>query len=225
MSVQQVIEEKLSQLLDQTVAVMGCGRTDTGVHAKNFILHFDAESLPDQIVYRLNRILPDDISVDQVYIVPDDFHARFDAKSRTYEYTITDHKDPFIRSTALLYPQSIDMVKLQAASNALKHYTDFGSFCKSKSDNKTDRCTIFEALWTASDGRYTFKIKADRFLRNMVRAIVGTLLEINEGLLKPEDLDDIIVSGDRSKAGRSVPAHGLILADVEYDRTEWQKTA
>ncbi len=220
-TVQQELNEKISLMLNQKVNLVGCGRTDTGVHAREFYAHFD---LPDEygemdemLAFRLNAFLPGDIVIYQVFQVPSGFHARFDAKSRTYKYYISRQKDPFMAGLSYFYHAPLDIKKMNEASGILFGYEDFTSFSKLHTQTKTNICRIMEAGWEEKDGMLVFTIKADRFLRNMVRAIVGTNLEIGKGKLAVEDMKRIIEAKDRSQAGFSVPAQGLFLEKIEYN--------
>lgn len=217
-TVQAVLEESFAILLRQSVALTGAGRTDAGVHARQMIAHFDLEKRTeiDDLVYRLNALLPEDIAVQSIHQVPDEAHARFDATERTYEYWIITEKDPFYKDAAHYLKQAPDFDAMNKAASLLLKYEDFQCFSKSNSDVKTYRCDIHHARWTMEGNRLVFTITADRFLRNMVRAIVGTLLEVGQGKMNPEDVKGIIKSGDRSLAGVSVPAKGLYLTRVAY---------
>ncbi|MDR1562092.1 MAG: tRNA pseudouridine(38-40) synthase TruA [Dysgonamonadaceae bacterium] len=219
-TVQQRLEEALSLLLREKIDVVGAGRTDAGVHARLMVAHFDyggGEVLGD-LVGKLNGILPCDISVDRIVEVDSGSHARFDAVSRTYQYFICLRKDSFYHPFHLRTRYDLDFVEMNRAAALLLDYTDFGSFCKAHSDNRTNRCHITEAVWAPAGvaGEWVFTIRADRFLRNMVRAIVGTLLDVGRGKITVEDFRMIIESGDRSLAGASAPACGLFLAGIEY---------
>jgi len=220
-SVQTEIEEKLTLMLGKKVEITGCGRTDTGVHASEFYAHFDIDKLPfkpDDFVYKLNRFLSPEIAVYKMFNVPDDFHARFSAVSRTYKYYINKIKNPFKVNYSYFLSVNIDVDAMNKAAAYLMEYKDFTSFSKLHTQTFTNNCKIYEAFWTVEEnGDLIFTITADRFLRNMVRAIVGTLLEIGKGKLKPEDMKTIIEAKDRSKAGFSVPAHGLFLHKIKYD--------
>lgn len=218
-SVQQVLEESLSTLLRKEIKVTGAGRTDTGVHARKIFAHFDVQNaLPADIVYRLNSLLPPDIAVQHAFEVNAELHARFDAKYRTYEYLITTRKDPFLQDFAWQFTRKkLDIERMNAACKILFEYDDFESFSKTGADNKTTFCKIYKAKWTEQEDIVKFTVSADRFLRNMVRAIVGTMIEIGTGKLKPEDLRTIIEAKDRGFAGSSAPAQGLFLTDVGYD--------
>lgn len=218
-SVQQTVEQCLSLKLGQTVSVTGCGRTDTGVHAKNYYAHFDLETTldkPETLANQMNTFLPADIVVYRIWQVAPEFHARFDALSRTYHYYITRAKNPFhAHDTYFLYGE-LDVEKMQEAANILFDYEDFTSFSKLHTQVKTNHCKILEARWFEQDGLLVFRIKADRFLRNMVRAIVGTLLEVGKGRMSLEEFRAVIERKDRCEAGTSVPAQALFLEEVEY---------
>lgn len=218
-SVQEVIENALSKILREKIAVVGAGRTDTGVHASYFILHFDAEyAIPGNMdmVYKLNSFLPSDIAVQKVFPVNDDAHARFSAISRTYHYYLTTVKDPFLVETTAKYLKPLNVKKMNEAAQTLVNYTDFTSFSRLHTDVKTNNCKIKEAAWTKCGQQLKFTIKADRFLRNMVRAIVGTLLQVGQEKLSIEQFCKIIEKQDRGAAGASAPAQGLFLADIAY---------
>ncbi|MBN1819692.1 MAG: tRNA pseudouridine(38-40) synthase TruA [Prolixibacteraceae bacterium] len=220
-SVQEVMERALSTLLREEVAVTGAGRTDTGVHASFFVAHFDSvnsELDNEDFVYRLNNFLPNDIAVKKVWKVPVEAHARFDALSRTYKYFISREKDPFSEETTyrFLYPLNIE--KMNKAAKCLFDYTDFTSFSKLHSDVKTNNCKVMFAEWKEEGSQLIFTIQADRFLRNMVRAIVGTLLEVGKGKIEIEDFKKIIDNKDRGLAGTSAPAHGLFLTEIGYPK-------
>ena len=221
-SVQQVIEEALFTTTRKETLVFGAGRTDTGVHAKQMIAHFDAEldgKKEKQLVYQLNSYLPRDIAVKHLFKVSNDAHARFDATERSYEYHLCTEKDPFEAHRHYHIRSIPDIELMNQAAKILFEYEDFECFSKTKTDVKTFLCKIKHAQWTAKGSHYVFNISADRFLRNMVRAIVGTILEIG---LKKQDLNDfrkIIESKNRSKAGLSVPAKGLFLTKITYPKS------
>ena len=219
-TVQAEMNDKISTLCGEPVNVVGCGRTDTGVHARNFYLHFDLKNTLNypsaDFVFKLNRFLPEDIVVYGMWEVPPEAHARFDAVSRTYRYYISLRKDPFVRDLAMQFTGVLDVRAMQKATAYLVNYEDFTSFSKLHTQTATNICHIAEAGWTHNENRLVFTITADRFLRNMVRAIVGTLLEMGRGKLKPEDIKTIIEAKDRGKAGFSVPAQGLFLERVRY---------
>ena len=218
-SVQQRLQEALSTLLRQPIEVVGAGRTDTGVHARMMVAHFDWEELIDgkQLAYKLNKFLPQDIAVQEVRLVDEEKHARFSATSRTYHYFIHMRKDPFQQAYSWQVPFKLDFEKMNEAAKVLLEYRDFTSFSKVNTDTKTNLCDVKEAFWEEiAPDRWRFTITANRFLRNMVRAIVGTLVEVGRGRLSPEDVRRIIEAKDRCSAGESVPAKGLFLVDIKY---------
>jgi tRNA pseudouridine38-40 synthase len=216
-SVQEVLEKTLSTILKQNIAVVGAGRTDTGVHASQMFAHFDFENtLPDNIIFKLNSYLPKDIAIQSVFEVKADAHARFNAVSRTYNYKIATSKNVFNYDYAYALQKSLDVELMNTACDILLQYSDFQCFSKVRTDVKTYYCTLMTAQWDFKKDELIFTIKADRFLRNMVRAIVGTLVNIGLGKLDVEKLHDILKSKDRGEAGFSVPAHGLYLVNVEY---------
>ena len=218
-TVQEEFNKALSTFLRADIQVMGAGRTDTGVHASKMIAHFDSECEldTDTVTTKLNRMLPRDISVYEVRRVKPEVHARFDAISRTYKYYVTTIKYPFNRFYACRPFFSLDFEKMNEAAATLFDYTDFTSFSKLHTDVKTNNCKIMHAEWTRQD-EYTwvFTVKADRFLRNMVRAIVGTLFEVGRGVITVDGFREVIERKDRCEAGHSVDAKGLFLVDVEY---------
>ena len=219
-SVQDVIEKTLSTVLREDIAVVGAGRTDTGVHASFYVLHFDVSNEiqePEKLVYHLNRFLPGDIAIQKIKKVNNDFHARFSAASRTYKYFISTVKDPFNTETCYQFTIPLDVEKMNEAAKTLFEYTDFTSFAKLHTDVKTNNCKIFQAEWERNDNKLVFTIKADRFLRNMVRAIVGTLLEIGKGKITGDDFRSIIEMKNRGAAGTSAPPQGLFLVDIGYN--------
>ncbi|GGG55724.1 tRNA pseudouridine(38-40) synthase TruA [Bizionia arctica] len=217
-SVQEVIEKALSTLLGQSTTIFGAGRTDAGVHAKQMFAHFDTEKafLNEDLVYKLNSFLPSDIAILDVFKVISDAHARFHALSRAYVYRISLEKDVFNIVGAYYLKQKVDVIKMREATKVLLEYQDFQCFSKSKTDVNTYNCNIMEAEWSLEGIELQFTIKADRFLRNMVRAIVGTLINVGLGKLEVADMHNIITSKNRSEAGFSVPAHGLYLVEVVY---------
>ncbi|WP_271392677.1 tRNA pseudouridine(38-40) synthase TruA [Aequorivita sinensis] len=218
MSVQQVIEESLSTLLREDIKITGAGRTDAGVHAKQLFAHFDFEAINNTkaLVFRINSFLPKDISVVNIFQVRDNAHARFDAVAREYEYVISLRKDPFSQDFAYQLNKIPDVDLMNKTSELLFNHIDFQCFSRSKTDVKTYNCVISKARWELIDNKLTFTISADRFLRNMVRAIVGTLLDVGFGKTSAEDFQAILNSKNRSKAGASAPAHGLYLTKVKY---------
>ena len=197
---------------------MGAGRTDSGVHARQMFAHFDTEAdfNKNTLVSKLNSYLPKDIVVFNLHQVADEAHARFDAKKRTYEYHIHTFKDAFENEQSWYLHQKLDLEKMNQGAKMLFEYQDFQCFSKVHTDVMTFNCSIFEAHWKQDGNRIVFTIAADRFLRNMVRAIVGTLTEIGSGKKNLEDLKTIVESKDRNQAGASAPAHGLFLTKVEY---------
>lgn len=218
-SVQAELQRCLSTLLREEIAVTGAGRTDAGVHARCMVAHFDFEQPIDegQLTYKLNRILPRDISVQKVWEVPNDLHARFSAVSRTYHYYIHTQKDPFLRSYSCELYYSLDFAKMNEAAACLLQYEDFGAFCKSHADVKTTLCQVTQARWVQqSSYSWYFEISANRFLRNMVRAVVGTLIDVGRGRLTVDDFCKVVEGKKRTDAGESMPAHALFLEDVSY---------
>ena len=218
-SVQEEFQKALSTLLRMPVEVVGAGRTDTGVHARKMVSHFDINAEQDcqQLVYKLNKLLPRDIAVQHVEQVSDDMHARFSAKSRTYHYYVHLGKNPFLRSYSWQLYGKPDFELMNKAAVVLMEYMDFTSFSKVNTDTKTNDCTITEAHWDrVGEGQWRFTITANRFLRNMVRAIVGTLMEVGRGRMTIEQLRQVIEAKDRCRAGDSVPGNALFLVDVKY---------
>ena len=217
-SVQEELQKALSTLLRENIEIVGAGRTDTGVHARKMIAHFDFGPLDGkQLVYKLNKILPRDIAVQSVDEVAEDMHARFSAKSRTYHYFLHLSKNPFLRAYSWQMYGDLDFEKMNEAAKVLMEYRDFTSFSKTNTDTKTNDCTITEAHWENVGGnQWRFTISANRFLRNMVRAIVGTLVEVGRGKLTIEQLRWVVEAKDRCQAGDSVPGNALFLVDVVY---------
>ena len=218
-SVQEVMEKALSTLLREEISVVGAGRTDTGVHASFFVLHFNAENetlAAETLVYKLNRFLPPDVAVQKIWKVKPEAHARFDAVSRTYHYYISTEKNPFTTETSYTHTGFLDVHKMNEAAKTLFEFDDFTSFSKLHTDVKTNNCKIYQAEWKKEGTQLVFVINADRFLRNMVRAIVGTLLEVGRGKLSIDDFRKIIEMKDRGAAGASAPAQGLFLTHIEY---------
>ncbi|MEG1587396.1 MAG: tRNA pseudouridine(38-40) synthase TruA [Bacteroidales bacterium] len=219
-SVQQCIEESLTMILRTPTAIVGAGRTDTGVHASLMVAHFDVEEpLADcvQFADRLNRVLPKDIAIHKIVAVTADAHARFAATSRTYKYYVTTCKDPFLGDFRCRVRGEYDIDKMNEAARILFEYIDFTSFSRLHTDVKTNNCQIMEAYWEKTgDSDMVFTIKADRFLRNMVRAIVGTLLQVGRGKLSLDDFRRVIEQKDRCKAGDSAVGQALFLVDIEY---------
>ena len=253
-SIQQRLQEALSTLLRQPIEVVGAGRTDAGVHARMMVAHFTIlnpqssilnpqssilnpqSSILNNLAYKLGKLLPPDIAVQDVRQVSDDMHARFSATSRTYHYYIHTQKDPFLAAYSWQVPFKLDFAKMNEAAQVLLEYKDFTSFSKVGTDVKTNLCDITEAYWSPveivnslppapeataeeslnSNCQWCFTITANRFLRNMVRAIVGTLVEVGRGRLDVDDVRRIIEAKDRCRAGESVPAKGLFLVDIKY---------
>ncbi len=218
-SVQETLNKAFSVVLNSEINLMGAGRTDTGVHAKEMYAHFDFETTFDyqNLVHKLNSYLPKDIVVYNITPVVNEAHARFDATKRTYEYHIHSFKDVFLQDQSWYFHQNLDLDLMNEASKLLFNHTDFQCFSKVNTDVNTFDCTIFEAYWTQGDQKLIFTISANRFLRNMVRAIVGTLVYVGLHKITLEDFNEIIKSKNRDKAGFSVPAHGLYLTKIDYD--------
>lgn len=220
-SVQETIEKALSTLLRIPTQIVGAGRTDAGVHARMMVAHFDSEeriSDMEKLTEKLNRILPKDIAIYRIREVAEDAHARFDATSRLYRYYITTEKDPFLHPFKYKVHGEIDIHAMNACADILFEYNDFTSFSKLHTDVKTNNCKILTARWEKSGNDYIFTIKADRFLRNMVRSIVGTLLDAGRGKLSPEGMRTIIEAKDRGAAGTSVPGQALFLEEIAYSK-------
>lgn len=218
-SVQEVIEKALTQLnSNMYVEILGCGRTDTGVHAKNYYAHFDSVNEIDTQSYRykLNNMLPDDISIYAVIKVDTSAHARFDATERTYAYHLIREKDAFKNQTAYIFNLPLNIKAINKACSIIKQHSDFECFSKVKTEVNNFNCEIYSIAWQETSDGYIFTISANRFLRNMVRAIVGTLLDIGQEKISISDLEKILQSKNRSTAGQSVPAHGLSLIDIKY---------
>lgn len=218
-SVQQKIEESLATLLRRPVPVVGAGRTDAGVHARLMVAHFDWEEPIADLPFlaeKLNRILPKDIAISRIVPVINEAHARFDATSRTYNYYITAKKDPFNHEFVYKIQGRLDYEAMDRACETLRGYTDFTSFSKLHTDVKTNNCRITHAGWEQEGDVWKFTITADRFLRNMVRAIVGTLIEVGRGKVTLDGFREIIEAKNRCDAGTSVPGHALFLADITY---------
>jgi tRNA pseudouridine38-40 synthase len=219
-TVQKILDEALTMILGEKISTTGAGRTDAGVHALVFCAHFDCSD-PDltankNLIFRLNRFLPDDITVSGIRKVIPDANARYSAISRTYKYYISRIKDPFNDDSSWFIHGDLDIESMNRASEVLLNHSDFTSFSRLHSDCKTNFCKIYCAEWEQSGSRLIFTIKADRFLRNMVRAIAGTMVEVGRGKINPEEFERIILSKDRSSAGMSAPAKGLFLEAVEY---------
>lgn len=216
-TVQEKMNHVFSTLLNSKINVVGAGRTDTGVHAKDMWAHFETDQeLSVPFIKKANSFFQKDIALLNIYKVEDQAHTRFDAISREYEYHINLLKNPFKTDFAWLVRKEPDMDRMQAAADILFDFTDFTSFSKTRTQTKTNNCKILKAQWSQNDEDLIFTIKADRFLRNMVRAIVGTLLEVGHHKISVDRFKEIVELKDRTKAGESAPAHGLFLTKVEY---------
>lgn len=219
-SVQETLQKAMTTVLRTEISVVAAGRTDTGVHGKVMYAHFDIYNLPYETavcIFKLNSLLPKDIAIIDFIAVADDAHARFDAKKRTYEYHINQHKDPFNTEGSWFFRHSLDLILMNKAAEILLQKTDFESFSKVHTEVNNFRCKITHAVWEKNQDSLIFTISADRFLRNMVRAIVGTLINVGTHKITLEEFESIIDSKNRSEAGFSVPAHGLFLTGVDYD--------
>lgn len=219
-TVQQLLQDALATLLRQHVTVVGAGRTDAGVHARQMVAHIDVDGEindVDQLTYKLNRFLPYDISIQNIRLVSDDMHARFSAVRRRYRYFIHTEKDPFKKKYSCELHYELDYELMNVAAAQLKTYSDFGAFCKSHSDVKTTVCTVTKAHWVEYEpNAWYFEIEANRFLRNMVRAVVGTLIEVGRHRMSLSQFDQVVREGRRTGAGESMPANALFLECVEY---------
>jgi len=219
-SVQEILQDGLSKILRKKTEVVGAGRTDAGVHARVMTAHFDLEGEEidcKQTAYRLNRILPRDVSADKIERVAEDMHARFSAKWRTYHYYIHTKKDPFLRHYSLETHYELDFEMMNKAGKMLEQHKDFAAFCKSGADNKTTFCDLKECKWIKTgDNSWYMTITANRFLRNMVRAVVGTMFLVGRHKISLEDFQEILNGGSRSDAGESMPGNALFLWDIEY---------
>lgn len=234
-SVQQVLEEAIERLTRQQVAVVGCGRTDTGVHAAYYVAHVQFSSNPvgtdrlpdwDRLVHKLNGVLPPEVAIHTMAPVAPNAHARFSAKERGYTYWLHAAKDPFLngRSTRIYHP--LEVGAMQQAASRLVRQGDFAAFCKAGGGPQTTLCDVRRCTFTQVGAtQYRLDIAADRFLRNMVRAVMGTLLEVGVGKRAPEDVERVLASGDRSAAGKSAPSDGLYLSHVDYPEELWQRKA
>jgi tRNA pseudouridine38-40 synthase len=219
-TIQKILDRALTTILEENISTTGAGRTDTGVHASVFCAHFDSSSteidIRKNLIYKLNSFLPKDISVISIKKVDPEANARFSALSRTYRYIISRTKDPFSEDFSWYFHGNIDVAAMNSASKMLFNYTDFTSFSRLHTDVKTNNCRIIEASWEESGNQLIFTIKADRFLRNMVRAIVGTMIEVGVGKMSLAEFDEVIKAKDRGRAGKSAPAKGLFLSAIEY---------
>ncbi len=217
-SVQGILNEKIGMLLRAQVKTTGSGRTDTGVHAEKQVVHFDHNlTINNNFIYKLNKVLPHDICALKFTKTVEDFHARFSAKSRAYIYRINIYKNPFLEDKSYLFTKPLDFALLTSGCQLLKENTNFESFSKIKTSVNNFECDIFEVSWKKSGENIEFHIKANRFLRNMVRAIVGTMLDLGTHQITLKEFTEIITSRSRKKAGFSVPAHGLYLTEVNYE--------
>ncbi|MBT8260984.1 MAG: tRNA pseudouridine(38-40) synthase TruA [Flavobacteriaceae bacterium] len=218
-TVQSIVEDALSKLLSNDISIVGAGRTDTGVHAQQMFAHFDSNQIDCEIItFKLNSFLPKTIAIHNIFEVSENAHARFDALSRSYIYRISKVKDVFEFDNAYYFKNTLDVNLMNSACRILFDYKDFKCFSRTHTDVKTYNCKIMEAKWNEVDNELHFHIKADRFLRNMVRAIVGTMLDIGTKKIEVSKLHEIIESRDRSQAGASAPAHGLYLSKIEYSK-------
>jgi len=221
-TVQKVLDEALSTIMRENISTTGAGRTDSGVHASFFCAHFDSAKSDldkrENLIHRLNRYLPSDIAINNIRKVVTSAHARYSAISRTYRYFISRNKDPFYEGTSWLIAGGIriDIDSMNRACNILMQHSDFTSFSRLHSNAKTNICKIYSAEWVESGNMLVFTIRADRFLRNMVRAIVGTMIDVGTEKISLDDFQKIILSKDRCKAGKSAPAKGLFLTEIEY---------
>lgn len=218
-TIQEELNKALSTLLREDIETVGAGRTDSGVHAKFFVAHFDSDNLnidANNVIHRLNKFLSNDIAINKIYKVVNTAHSRFDALSRTYKYYICKNKDPFNKDFCYYFPLKLDIEKINKACKILFKYTDFSCFSKLHTDTKTNNCKITVAECVENNKMIVFTITADRFLRNMVRAIVGTLIEVGQNKINLNDFSKIIESKNRSNAGKSVPAKGLFLENIKY---------
>ncbi|TWP29298.1 tRNA pseudouridine(38-40) synthase TruA [Apibacter muscae] len=217
-TVQEVLEDRLSKILRTEIKTVGAGRTDTGVHASKMFAHFDyADDLTEKFIDKMNSFLPQDILIKKFIKVAENAHARFDAVKRTYKYSITTTKNPFKREFHAQYLNyNLDLIKMNNAAKILFKYLDFTSFSKLHADNKTNDCVVKQAKWEEKNDEFIFTISANRFLRNMVRAIVGTLIDVGRGKISEQEFELIIQKKNRSFASTSAPAKGLILIDIEY---------
>jgi len=219
-TVQQILDESMSVVLNEKISTIGAGRTDTGVHALIFCAHFDSNSSSldkdKNLIFRLNCYLPADISVSSIRKVRSEANARYSAISRTYKYYIARTKDPFFNNSSWYLHGELDISIMNRACDILLNHSDFTSFSKLHSGAKTNICRIYTTKWEEQENRLVFTIRADRFLRNMVRAIVGTMIDLGSGRITLGEFEEIILQKDRCKAGKSAPAQGLFLTEIEY---------
>jgi tRNA pseudouridine38-40 synthase len=223
-TVQQILEEKLSMLLKEKIAITGCGRTDTGVHARNFVAHFDSHCADlvenkKHWIYKFNTVLPPSVSVTNIRKTKDKAHARFDAQQRTYYYFIHQQKNPFRENFSWYVYGELDFELMNRAARILTEHRDFTSFSKAHTQNKTNICHITKAVWQKVDQHeWRFTISADRFLRGMVRAVVGTLVLVGKNKISQNDFKNIIEGRDRAQAGQNAPANALFLTGIQYPK-------
>ncbi len=225
LTVQEELNNAFSTLLGEKINLVGAGRTDAGVHAAHFVAHMDLAAPvldPAELVFKANRFIQGGIRIDAVREVASDFHARFSALSRTYHYIISRKKSAFLDDFSWSLSRDMNFDKICEASECLSSFTDFTSFARLHTDNKTNDCQVALASWKQYDDTWVFKVKADRFLRNMVRAMVGTLIDVGLGKISPDGFREIILAKDRSAAGQSAPAQGLFLTHVEYPKDGFQ---
>lgn len=218
-TIQEILNHAISMLIKEKINIIGCGRTDTGVHAKKFVAHFDTQKNIEntkQLAFKLNAFLPKKIAILRIVPMPNNAHSRFDATKRTYKYYINTNKDPFDLNFSLQINYNLNIDKMNKAAEMLLKYTDFTSFSKKHTDTKTNNCEIYFAKWKQKNNKIIFTITANRFLRNMVRSIVGTLLEVGKEKITIQDFCEIIEAKNRCKAKLSVVAHALFLYDIEY---------
>lgn len=224
-TVQQVLQDKLSMILSESIKIVGCGRTDTGVHAKDYYAHFDSEKMnlhlsESNCVYKLNKVLPFEIAIKNIYAVKEEANARFDAEFRTYDYYLHSFKNPFLTHSSLLMYGDLNYEAMNEAADHLLTVTDFTSFSKLNTQTKTNDCNVVYAKWTKlNDAEFVFTITANRFLQNMVRAIVGTLLEVGKGKIDLNEFKTIVENKNRSSAGMSVAGHALYLTNIQYPKS------
>jgi len=220
-SVQEVIEENLSKIFNEPVEIIGCGRTDTGVHAKQYYAHIDTEKdLPENLLYRINNMLPDDIAIHEIFKVNDTLHARFDAINRTYKYFIHFNKNPFVEEQSFLMHQKPNIDKMNRCIQQLFGEHDFSSFEKKGSDNKTSVCKLENAFWQPTENGLVFTITANRFLRNMVRRITAALLMVGLDKMNEQELINAVLNKEILNVKMAVPAKGLFLWQIEYNFNE-----
>jgi tRNA pseudouridine38-40 synthase len=216
-SIQSAVEKAFAVFFRKGVIMTGASRTDTGVHARQNFFHFDFEEpVPGEMVYRLNAILPGDICIKGIYQMPDEAHCRFDAESREYRYYIYGKKDPFLTDRSYFYPYPLDWILLQEVASRLREFTDFTSFSKRNTQVNHFRCTIFESHWVEEEGGWYYRIRANRFLRGMVRGLTGTMLQVGRGQLTGAQFEEIMEGKDPSRVNFNVPAKGLFLERVRY---------